>query len=199
MKKHLLGLCVVIGAMSFAQSTDGPRFGVKAGGNLSSFTGSDSKSKIGFYAGAFVNIPLSDAFSIQPEVVYSQQGAKAKDDYEMATYTVKNMQQTLVYINVPVMVQYNATPEFYLEAGPEFGLLVNAQAKGDINGSTYKANNKDTMKTFNFGAGIGLGYRFIPNLGVSVRYIAGLTKILKDEFGDSSKNTNIQLGLNYSF
>lgn len=63
------------------------------------------------------------------------------------------MRQTLSYINVPVMVQYNATPEFYLEAGPEFGLLVNAQAKEDINSSAYKADNKDTMKSFNFGAG----------------------------------------------
>ncbi|WP_317198120.1 hypothetical protein [Chryseobacterium rhizoplanae] len=53
MKKLLLSLSVVIGTISFAQSTDGPRFGVKAGGNLSSFTGGDSKSKIGFYAGAF--------------------------------------------------------------------------------------------------------------------------------------------------
>ena len=109
------------------------------------------------------------------------------------------MKQNLGYINVPVMLQYNATPEFYLEAGPEFGLLVNAQAKGDINGSTYKTDNKDIMKSFNFGAGIGLGYRFTPNLGINARYIAGLTKILKDDFGDSSKNTNIQLGLNYSF
>lgn len=199
MKKHLLSLCIVVGTMAFAQSTDGPRFGIKAGGNLSSFTGSDSKSKVGFYAGAIVNIPISDAFSVQPEVVYSQQGAKAKDDYEMATYTVKNMEQTLSYINVPVMLQYNVTPEFYLEAGPEFGLLVNAQAKGDINGSSYKTNNKDSMKSFNFGAGIGLGYRFTENLGVSVRYIAGITKILKNDFGDSSKNTNIQLGLNYYF
>jgi len=199
MKKHLISLGIVIGTMSFAQSTDGPRFGVKAGGNLSSFTGGDSKSKIGFYAGALVNIPISDAFSVQPEVVYSQQGAKAKDDYEMATYTVKNMEQTLSYINVPVMLQYNVTPEFYLEAGPEFGLLVNAQAKGDINGSSYKANNKDSMKSFNFGAGIGLGYRFTENLGVNVRYIAGVTKILKNDFGDSSKNTNFQLGLNYYF
>lgn len=199
MKKQLLSLCIVIGTMTLAQSTDGPRFGIKAGGNLSSFTGSDSKSKIGYYAGAFVNIPISDAFSVQPEIVYSQQGAKAKDDYEMATYTIKNMQQTLSYINVPVMVQYNATPEFYLEAGPEFGLLVNAQAKGDINGSSYKASNKDTMKTFNFGAGIGLGYRFTPNLGVNARYIAGLTKILKNDFGDSSKNTNFQLGVSYYF
>lgn len=199
MKKLLLSLSIVIGTISFAQSADGPKFGIKAGGNLSSFTGGDSKSKIGFYAGALVNIPISDAFSVQPEVVYSQQGAKAKDDYEMATYTVKNMQQTLSYINVPVMVQYNATPEFYLEAGPEFGLLVSAKAKGDINGSTYKADNKDTMKTFNFGAGIGLGYKFTPNFGVNARYIAGITKILKNDFGDSSKNTNFQLGVNYLF
>lgn len=199
MKKQLLSVCIVLGTMAFAQSTDGPRFGIKAGGNLSSFTGGDSKSKIGFYAGAFVNVPISDVFSLQPEIVYSQQGAKVKGDYEMATYTIKNMQQNFSYINVPVMLQYNATPEFYLEAGPEFGLLVNAQAKGDINGQTYKGNNKDAMKTFNFGVGIGLGYKFTPNLGVNARYIAGITKILKNDFGDSSKNTNFQLGVNYYF
>lgn len=199
MKKLLLSLSTVIGTISFAQSADGAKFGIKAGGNLSSFTGGDSKSKIGFYAGAFVNVTLSEAFSIQPEVVYSQQGAKAKDNYDMGTYVVKNMKQNLGYINVPVMFQYNATPEFYLEAGPEFGLLVNAQAKGDINGQTYKASNKDTMESFNFGAGIGLGYKFTPNLGVNARYIAGITKILKNDFGDSSKNTNFQLGVNYYF
>lgn len=198
MKKQLLSLCIVIGTIAFAQSTDGPRFGVKAGGNVSSFTGSDSKTKIGFYAGAFVNVPISDAFNIQPEVVYSQQGAKAKSDYEMATYTIKNMQQNLSYINVPVMVQYNVTPEFYVEAGPEFGVLLSAHAKGDINGSTIKVSNKDTMNTFNLGGGIGLGYRFTENLGVNVRYTAGLTKIVKNDFGDSSKNTNFQLGLSYT-
>ncbi|GEN69442.1 porin family protein [Chryseobacterium rhizosphaerae] len=199
MKKQLLSLCIAIGTMTFAQSTDGPKFGIKAGGNLSSITGDDTKSKFGFYAGALVNVPISEAFSIQPEVVYSQQGAKAKDNYEMATYTIKNMQQNLSYINVPVMVQYNATPEFYLEAGPEFGLLVNAQAKGDINGQTYKANNKDSLRTFNFGAGIGLGYRFTPNIGANVRYIVGLTDTLKYGLGETSRNTNFQLGLNYYF
>lgn len=199
MKKQLLSICIVLGTMAFAQSSDGPRFGVKAGSNLSSISGSDTKSKVGFYAGAFVNVPISDALSLQPEIVYSQQGTKAKGDYEMATYTIKNMQQNLDYINVPVMVRYNATPEFYLEAGPEFGLLVNAQAKGDINGQTYKVNNKDSLRTFNFGAGIGLGYKFTPNIGINARYVAGLTEIAKINLGDSSKNTNLQLGMSYSF
>ncbi|PWW29885.1 MULTISPECIES: porin family protein [unclassified Chryseobacterium] len=199
MKKQLLSLCIVAGTMAFAQSTDGPKLGIKAGGNLSGISGSEMKSKVGFYTGAFVNIPVSDAFNLQPEIVYSQQGAKVKGDYDMGTYTIKNMQQNFSYINVPVMLQYNATPEFYLEAGPEFGFLVNAQAKGDIDGQTYKGNNKDSFRTFNFGAGIGLGYRFTPNIGVNIRYIAGLTDTLKFGLGETSKNTNFQLGVNYYF
>lgn len=199
MKKQLLSICIVLGTMAFAQSSDGPRFGIKAGGNLSGISGSEMKSKFGFYAGAFVNVPISDVFSLQPEIIYSQQGAKVKGDYEMATYTIKNMQQNFGYINVPVMLQYNATPEFYLEAGPEFGFLINAQAKGDINGQTYKGNNKDSFRTFNFGAGIGLGYKFAPNIGINARYVAGLTDTLKFGLGETSKNTNFQLGVNYYF
>ncbi|REC79439.1 PorT family protein [Chryseobacterium elymi] len=199
MKKQLLSLCIVIGTMTFAQYSDETRFGIKAGGNLSSITDGDSKSKPGFYGGVFVNIPISEAFNIQPEAVYSQQGAKLKDDYDFVGYTITNMKQTLGYINVPVMVQYNATPEFYLEAGPEFGLLINAQASGDINGTSNKASNKDGLKTFNFALDLGLGYRFSPNIGINARYIAGLSNIVKNSGGEISKNTNFQLGLNYYF
>lgn len=199
MKKQLLSLCMIIGTMAFAQSTNEPKFGVKAGGNLSGFTGSDSKSKLGFYAGAFVNVPISEAFSIQPEVVYSQQGAKAKDKYYFGVITVTDIKQILSYINVPVMVQYNATPKFYLEAGPEFGFLIKAKAKENFMNTPLNRDNKDLLKTFNFGLGIGLGYKFTHNIGVNVRYIAGLTEIVKDDLGDSSKNTNFQLGLNYYF
>nr|WP_315034545.1 porin family protein [uncultured Chryseobacterium sp.] len=199
MKKQLLSVCIVIGTMTFAQSTKGPKFGIKAGGNLSSITASDTQSKIGLYAGAFVNVPLSATFSIQPEVVYSQQGAKAKDEYISSGYTIRNMRQTLGYINIPVMAQYSANSKFYLEAGPEFGFLINAKAKADINGKSYEASNKDSLKTFNFGLGIGLGYKLASGLGFNARYIGGLTDIVKNGGGESSKNTNFQLGLNYSF
>ncbi|WP_343657918.1 porin family protein [Chryseobacterium sp.] len=198
MKKQLLSLYIVIGTIASAQSTDRPRFGIKAGGNLSSFTGSDSKSKVGFYAGVFVNVPIAETFSIQPEVVYSQQGAKAKDKYLFGAIPVKDIKQILGYINVPVMVQYNATPKFYLEAGPEFSFLINARAKENFLGESLSTDNKNLFNAFNFGVGLGLGYRFTPNLGVNARYIAGISKIVKDDFGDS-KNTNMQLGINYSF
>ncbi|GEN68604.1 porin family protein [Chryseobacterium rhizosphaerae] len=195
MKKQLLSLCIVMGTVAFAQSTDGPKFGIKAGGNISGITGDDTQSKFGIYAGALVNIPVSKEFSIQPEIVYSSQGAKAKDSYNVAGYRFTNMKQILNYINIPVMFQYNAAPKFYLEAGPEFGFLVNAKAKADINGKPYDTSNKDSLKTFNFGLGIGLGYKFTPNLGINARYTAGLTDIVKNGGGETSKNTNFQLGL----
>ncbi|PUB27460.1 putative outer membrane protein [Elizabethkingia sp. YR214] len=199
MKKLLLGLGIVIGTMTFAQSSAGPRFGIKAGGNLSSITANDSKSKFGFYAGAFMNAPISAEFSIQPEIVYSLQGAKANGTYEIEGYRITNMKQNLGYINVPVMIQYNATPELYLEAGPEFGFLVDAKAKGDVNGRSFDGNNKDSFNTFNFGLGLGLGYKFTSNLGINARYVAGLTNIAKNSGGETAKNTNFQLGLGYTF
>lgn len=197
MKKQLLSLCIIIGTMAFAQSTNGPKFGIKAGGNLSSVTGSDSKSKFGFYAGAFVNIPISEAFSIQPEVIYSQQGTKAKDKYYFVVIAETDRKQILNYINVPVMVQYNATSKFYLEAGPEFGFLISAKAEENFLGKSFSRDNKSSLNTFNFGLGLGLGYKLMPKLGINARYIAGLTEIAKE--GDSSKNTNFQLGVNYYF
>ncbi|MCT3760785.1 PorT family protein [Elizabethkingia anophelis] len=195
MKKVFLGLGIVLGTMAFAQSTAGPRFGIKAGGNLSDLTNLDrEKSKIGFYAGVFMNAPISSEFSIQPEVVYSQQGAKFKD-----FGNVTDLKKNLGYINVPVMVQYNATPDFYIEAGPEFGFLVDAQDKGKVNGVSYKSSGTDGYNTFNFGMGLGAGYRFTPNISINARYTAGFTNIVKNNGGDSVKNNNFQLGLGYTF
>ena len=77
------------------------------------------------------------------------------------------------------MVQYNATPDFYLEAGPEFGFMVDAKLKGKVNGSTQTADVKDGFNTFNFGMGLGAGYRFTPNISINARYTAGFTNIVK--------------------
>ncbi len=198
MKKVFLGLGIVLGTMAFAQSTAGPRFGIKAGGNLSDLTNMNSigeKSKIGFYAGVFMNAPISSEFSIQPEVVYSQQGAKFKSN------SAGLDKANLGYINVPVMIQYNATPDFYLEAGPEFGFMVDAKAKGNFAGASYSSDIKDNLNTFNFGMGLGAGYRFTPNLSINARYTAGFTNVQKNNtFVDGSvKSNNFQLGLGYTF
>lgn len=201
MKKLFVGLALIVGSMSFAQ-----QFGIKAGANLSSISDDgyeDTKSKVGFYGGLFMNAPLSEQFSIQPEVLYSQMGAKT--EYKVLGNTVSSTLK-LDYITVPVMFQFRATPQFYIEAGPEFGFLVSAKAKGEVNNSSSTTKlDKDNFNSFNMGAGLGVGFDITKNVGINARYVAGFTDINKN--GDTSlnnsdnknRNNTFQLGLGYKF
>lgn len=187
MKKLLFVLSTFIGVHSFAQ-TSVTTFGAKGGVNFSSISNKgydDTKTRTGFHAGLFANMPISDNFSIQPEVLYSQEGAKV-------TYNSgkSHNQLNLDYIQVPIMFQVRPVKQFYIEAGPQFGFLVNAKAKGDVAvGNNIAANTtldvKDQTKSFNFGLGAGLGYDITENIGIGARYNFGLSDINKNG------NTNI--------
>lgn len=209
MKKLVLALAVAASSLTFAQ-----QFGAKAGMNVSSLSNdadlSDQKSKIGFNAGVFMNLPLGADFSIQPELIYTQYGSKS--DYTLPTPTpsgIVNQNYSasthLDYIALPVMIQYNVLPQFYLEAGPELGLSVTAKNKvknESTNTTLAESDNfKDDINGFNVGIGLGAGYYFTDNIGVTARYVAGLTDIAEDRPSGSSsiKNNVFQVGLAYKF
>ena len=206
MKKLVLGAALAVSSLTFAQ-----QFGIKGGMNVSSLSNDagleDSSSKIGFNAGVFLNAPLAANFSIQPEVLYNNLGSKVTlTDFDINNdnYTAEYARH-LDYISVPVMFQYNATPSFYLEAGPQFSFLLDARDKykSTKNGSTTDSDtrdlNKDAFNTFDFGLGLGAGYWITPKLGINARYNAGFTDIYKENNGDSVKNNNFQVGLAYKF
>lgn len=194
MKKIFLGLALVAGTFAFSQKTSTStasaspvRFGVKAGLNISTISNSDLNSKAGFYGGVFANIPVAQDFSVQPEVLYSGMGGKYKGNSDVKLNTD--------YIAVPVMLQYNLIPNLYVEAGPQFGFLVSA--KGKSNGASVDV--KDNLKTFDFGIGLGAGYYFTQNIGVNLRYTAGLSDVPKNNNGDAARNGVFQIGLAYKF
>lgn len=230
MKKLILGLAVTASSLAFAQTTTTKstsssdiRFGIKGGMNVSSLSEDagleDQKSKIGFNAGVFATIPVAESFSIQPEILYSQYGAKieSKDEFTVLGTTTRNVESfstNLDYLSVPVMFQYNFVPNFYVEAGPEFGFLLSAKNKGDrtttvTNGTSSSTTNvsytddidKDNLNTFNFGIGIGAGYYFTDNIGLTARYVAGVTDLAKDRpnGSDAVRNNTFQVGVAYKF
>ena len=229
MKKLILGMALAAGSMAFAQNTTGMsssspiQFGIKAGMNVSSLSKDaslqDQKSKIGFNAGVFAHIPLAESFSVQPEVLYSQYGAKVESVNEFTalgttTRTVESYSTHLDYITVPVMFQYKFVPNFYVEAGPEFGFMVTAKDKGDRTTTTTSGSNsststasytedidKDNLNTFNFGLGLGAGYYFTDNFGITARYVAGLTDVAKNRQNNSDaiRNNVFQVGLAFKF
>ncbi|MDP9954769.1 opacity protein-like surface antigen [Epilithonimonas hungarica] len=206
MKKLFLGLGLVAGTFAFAQTS--PSFGLKAGVNVSSISDDgfdDTKAKVGFSGGLFMNAPITEMFSIQPEVMYSQLGAKT--DYTFAGTKFEN-ELKLDYVTVPVMFQFRATPAFYIEAGPEFGFLVSAKNKLTVSnnsgtGSDTDELDKDDFNSFNMGAALGIGFDITPNFGINARYIAGFSDVTKPASDPSTdaknRNNNFQAGLYYKF
>lgn len=199
MKKLFLTAAIAVSAMSFAQ-----KFGAKAGMNLSTISDDgydDTKSKVGYYAGVFINMPISETFSIQPEVLYNNLGSETKGSVIGNAYSQK---LNLNYISVPVMFQFKATPQFYLEAGPEFGFLVAADSKTTWNSASSTSElNKDDFNNFNLGVGLGLGFDITENVGVNARYVAGFSDVTKPSSDPSTnannKNNTFQVGLDFSF
>jgi hypothetical protein len=181
MKKTLMLLGILVSGTVMAQNISG---GVKAGANVSNFTGGDfsglgKKVLIGFHAGAYLNFGLGPV-AIQPEVLVSTGGAKFEDIDE---------EVKLTYVSIPVMVQFKPGGGFYLEAGPQVGFKISE----DIGDS----NIEDFAKDLDLGVAAGLGYSF-GKIGIGGRYIVGLSKV--GDFDDNDlnpdfKNSTIQLGL----
>lgn len=195
-----------MGTLTFAQ-----QFGIKGGLNVSSIskdgTLSDQGSKVGFHAGLFANFPVASSFSIQPELLFTQYGDKVDSVIGGTRYS---WARHLNYIAVPVMFQYNVIPNLYLEAGPEFGFLVDSKfkMKDETNNSAifYQDLEKQyPYKKFNAGLALGAGYWFTENIGLNARYVAGLTDGTENvtvgnlTYDDNSKNNVFQVGLNYKF
>ena len=69
-KKTLL---IIIAAFTLSTQAQETLFGVKAGLNLASIGGDDAgdaKTRSSFHIGGLVEIPVSEKFSVQPELLY---------------------------------------------------------------------------------------------------------------------------------
>src|SRR5690554_5058966 len=80
--KKLFLLVVAIAITTTVSQAQEVRIGAKGGVNFATFSGDDLgdvKSRTGFHIGGLVEIPVSEKFAIQPEVLYSSQGSKYSD------------------------------------------------------------------------------------------------------------------------
>jgi hypothetical protein len=160
-----------------------------------------------FHIGGFVNIPLGSMFKFQPGVTYSGQGA------DMATTTTstgptpvtvsKEYEQSLHYINIPLVLQYQNPSGIFLELGAQPGFLISAKQKDISAGASgAEADNKKSFDGFDIGGIGGIGYLTRIGLGFNVRYNFGLANIIEEgqqKNGVELKNRVIAIGLVYQF
>ncbi|MDJ0365765.1 porin family protein [Hymenobacter sp. H14-R3] len=201
MKKTILLLTLGLGLSTAAQAQYRGRggnvsLGVKAGASLTNFVGPDAgnrfANRFGFNAGVFANIGFAKLFAFQPELLYSQKGAKYTNNSDAGI--------RLHYVDVPLAFHVN-TDGFFFEAGPQVGFLVAAKAES----GSVSVDVKNSYKSVDFGYLAGLGYQLKHGLGVGLRYNGAFTS-----FPNSStvgnvtvqprqRNSAFQLYATYSF
>jgi len=201
MRSSIVVLALVL-LLSGAALSEGLTLGFMGGLNLANVTGDDVENneiKLCFGGGAFLNIPFSDLFSVQPELLYMMKGVKFGDD----TAPDLDFGVRLSYIDFPVLARVAIptngpiTPCFL--AGPYVGFNTGAEAYLE----DEVIDIKDDLKSTDFGLVIGAGLDYDLGSGsliLDARYCLGLTSIDDDSTESQDvKNTVISFMLGYGF
>ncbi|MBQ0148007.1 MAG: PorT family protein [Flavobacteriaceae bacterium] len=188
MRKLYTFIILMIGILSTSIQAQTLHYGIKAGYNAANIGGDvdNSKTLSAFHVGLLVEVALSDQFSLQPEVLYSAQGAKFNS----------NRESNIDYVNVPILVKYYFIDGFSVEAGPQIGFLTKSEDK--LNGQTI--DYKDETKGVDFSIPVGLSYRFPINIFASLRYAFGLSNFNDLESSNYKMNHQVfQASVGYRF
>lgn len=185
------------------------RFGLAGGINMANLDYDNTMTGVSdfgtnghtsFHLGAFVNIPIGGMFRFQPGITYSGQGADI--NFKAGTLS-KEYEQSLHYINIPLILQDQMASGIFLELGAQPGFMISAKQKDISAGSTADAvDNKKDFDGFDIAAVGGIGYLTRIGLGFNVRYNYGLTNIYEDnntKNGLEAKNRVLAIGLTYHF
>jgi hypothetical protein len=166
--------------------------GAKGGLNLASVNGDDTDEVDGrtaFHIGGVVNIELSELFALQPEIVYSAQGFKTNEDF--GDEGNQEVIGKLDYINIPVLADITLIEGLSLQGGPQFGINITSEV--EVDGQTEEIEDVESL---DIAAAIGAQLELPMGLFFQVRYVAGLTEIVKDA---EIQNSNISLSVGWFF
>lgn len=187
MKKIILVTLVLLAA-SINMQAQLFKFGIKGGLNYANQSGSgitintDNYNKeaiTSYHAGLIAEIKVTDGFSVQPELLYSTQGATYKN-------AIEEFRNELGYISIPVLAKFNFNKTVSLDVGPQASFLL----------SERKNVNFRDSETFEFGVAGGLTLNVTKNIFLQGRYVLGLTEASRDA---EVKNSVVQISAGLRF
>ncbi|WGK64573.1 porin family protein [Croceiramulus getboli] len=201
-----------------AQSLD---YGVKAGLNISSIGGdanfgvdpntvngdqeASTSSRTTVHFGFFAQYTLDEQWAFRPELIYSAQGGTLSYSGVFSGFTITTTSDIrLDYLQLPLLGVYTPLNGLQLQAGPQLGLLINAEAETTLAGNGDSENStediKDSVNGFDFGVALGASYQLqATGFFFDARYSLGLSNINDSEGDQSNQNNVFQLGVGYRF
>lgn len=225
--RNLITIFIVTGSIfpAFSQETFvGVRGGISIP-NLSGGTNEVSKgytSRLGPVFGALLEWGIKKDFALQFEVNYASQGGQ-KNGMQPITnppsqlppnpngYYYANFKNEAIlnYLEIPVMAKWSWT-NFYVNAGPYIGFLLNAKTKTSGSSNIYADNQgtqqvtpqpvpfdsttdvKSDIKSANFGISGGIGFKqpvYHGHVFIDARFEYGFNSIQKNTSVDGKSHT----------
>ena len=185
-------LVLFLSLLSISQAQVRP--GIKLGLNSSNISKTRLDAKMGLYVGAFVKIPISEYYSLQPEILYSNQGGKSNSN-EYGDVDIN-------YLSIGIPNKFYVSPNngFHFMLG--LGLDINL--KNNFVGLTnFDIDNE--ISPVDVVAMGGIGFEFDFGLALEARYKQGTISVdflgednLYEEAG-SNLNGVFQIGASYKF
>jgi hypothetical protein len=216
----LLSLSVLV-LITLHLSAQETHFGAKAGVNFSSISSNEPDYSVsmraGLHIGGGVNLGISDNFSLNVDLLYTQKGAKQETEYTEInnSVTITRSQESKVrlsYIELPVLARYKLESGIYFNGGVYFAFLAGYKDEytiiqtvnngNNINTSTESGSSTDDagIRGTDIGLKLGLGYEFESGLDIGLNYGYGISNIIDiDGWPYNYHNGVISLTVGYWF
>lgn len=203
-KSFLFVVVLLIGITANAQ--DKPiTFGVKAGVNLSNFSGDveDTSSKIGFNIGITTDYSLTTDLYILTGLELTMKGSKADGIIEGIKVTEKT---NPMFLQLPVHLGYKFVvaedTKIVLHTGPYIAYGIGGKIKYEAKEGGVTSNTEvdffgdDLFKRFDFGLGLGAGAEF-GKIGVGLGWDFGLANLAREDAKIRTMNGYLIIGYKF--
>ncbi|MDP4285986.1 MAG: porin family protein [Bacteroidota bacterium] len=187
MKTKILSVVILLLITSslFAQKFS---LGIKGGANLGKMSGQSFKDQftLGYQVGAFATIGFGK-FGIQPEVLFNQVNVDTASNFSQV-YQLNHVDKiSLKGLTIPILLNYNLNKFITLQAGPQFGILID-------NNKDFLQNGRDAFKSGDFSLVGGIQLNIL-RFRIYGRFVGGLTDLNNIQSSETWKAQTIQLGV----
>lgn len=187
--KKILFMLALASAVSSAAVAQSLKFGIKGGADINKIKGKafTNEFSYGYQLGVFSEIGITSKFGIQPEVIFSQVNLDTASGFKDIIGFENVKSAKLSYVKIPLLFSYAPNSVVRLQAGPQYGLLVDKQKTIGENGKSIFQDGDLSLV-----AGMQLNISKIRLYG---RYAIGLNNINETGSPDKWKSQSVQVGL----
>lgn len=187
MKKGLL----IFALLTFAAAAHA-QFGVRAGIGSSNFSNGDVQrgftSLIRPHFGVYYGMKATEKLTVEPGLFFSGKGIRTCCN----TSTKKEFEESLSYLDIPVLARYAFSSTFNVFVGPQAGfLLARTYTSGD-----EKFTDTAPVGGYEIGGVFGVGYQMSSGINIQTSYDFGISPF--KYFEADVNNTVFKLSVGYT-